>query len=142
MGSQASGKTIRIVRNVPRDNVLVLSKVFLGNAYGIYEEYQKLCGVQMNASIILAIFAFVSIVVNLILHIKGKKDISILSLSVGVLAVASWLIFDNMLYQYIFKIYYIDGILGYLVIMLAPAFLTITLIGNRNTGIAVFIRCP
>ena len=122
LGSQASGKTIRIVRNVPRDNVLVLSKVFLGNAYGIYEEYQKLCGVQMNASIILAIFAFVSIVVNLILHIKGKKDISILSLSVGVLAVASWLIFDNMLYQYIFKIYYIDGILGYLVIMLAPAF--------------------
>ena len=70
LGSQASGKTIRIVRNVPRDNVLVLSKVFLGNAYGIYEEYQKLCGVQMNASIILAIFAFVSIVVNLILHIK------------------------------------------------------------------------
>ena len=122
LGSQASGKTIRIVRNVPRDNVLVLSKVFLGNAYGIYEEYQKLCGVQMNASIILAIFAFVSIVVNLILHIKGKKDISILSLSVGVLAVASWLIFDNMLYQYIFKIYYIDGILGYLVIMLGPAF--------------------
>lgn len=122
LGSQASGKTIRIVRNVPRDNVLVLSKVFLGNAYGIYEEYQKLCGVQMNASIILAIFAFVSIVVNLILHIKGKKDISMLSLSVGVLAVASWLIFDNMLYQYIFKIYYIDGILGYLVIMLAPAF--------------------
>lgn len=60
----------------------------------------------------------------------------------GILAVASWLIFDNMLYQYIFKIYYIDGILGYLVIMLAPAFLTITLTGNRNTGIAVFIRCP
>lgn len=53
---------------------------------------------------------------------KREKDISILSLSVGVLAVASWLIFDNMLYQYIFKIYYIDGILGYLVIMLAPAF--------------------
>ena len=38
LGSQASGKTIRIVRNAPRDNVLVLSKVFLGNAYGIYEE--------------------------------------------------------------------------------------------------------
>lgn len=122
LGNQASGKTIRIVRNAPGDNVLVLSRTFLGNAYGIYEEYQKLCGIQMNASIVLAMFAFVSIVVNLILQIKGRRDISILSLSVGILAVASWLIFDNMLYQYIFKTYYIDGILGYLVIMLAPAF--------------------
>lgn len=122
LGSQASGKTIRIVRNSPGENVLVLSRTFLGNAYGIYEEYQKLFGVQMNASIILAMFAFVSIVVNLVLHIKGRRDISILSLSVGILAVASWLVYDNMLYQYIFKTYYIDGILGYLVIMLAPAF--------------------
>lgn len=122
LGSQASGRTIRIVRKSPGDNVLVLSRTFLGNAYGIYEEYQKLYGVQMNASIILAVFAFVSIVVNLVLQIKRKSDISILSLSVGILAVASWLVFDNMLYQYIFKTYYIDGILSYLVIMLAPAF--------------------
>lgn len=117
-----AGKTLRIVRNDSKKNCIMVSEAYLGNGHGIYNCFYEKYGMQMNCSILLVVLSIMSILLIIFISARSKKINSVIYLCGGIFLVGLWLILDSPMFQYSFGTYFIDGLMTYVSIMLAPFF--------------------
>ena len=117
-----SGKTLRIVRNDAKKNIIGISGAYIGNSHGIYNYFNKEYGIQMSMSILLTVLSVLSMIVIVFISLKDKKINNIIHLCCGIFLLGVWEVFDNNMFQYKFGTYFIDGIITYFAIMIAPFF--------------------
>lgn len=122
LSSEDAGKTLRIVRNDKNNNLISITEAYLGNSYGIYNTFYIKNGTQMNISILLVVLSCLSLLTIMALSLIYKSINSVIYLCAGIFLVGIWLVLDNILFQYMFGTFFIDGIMTYLVVMLAPFF--------------------
>lgn len=111
-------KTLRVVKHETEGELSGFNTVYYGDSLGVFRAVFQRYGIQFCSAAILFAFAFVVIVVSLFLINRYKEWKMIFSIGLGFLAITFWLMVDSFFLQYVFGIYYIDGLWGYLVTML------------------------
>ena len=115
------GKTITLQMNIDdSDSDFFGRKIYYGNMYGIIRMILDDEGVLFVASFVLALFAVVTILAGWIYRFLTGKRLSSTMLAYAILAISTWNIYDLTMCQIIFDNYFVDGPVGYMVIMLAP----------------------
>ena len=115
-----ASKTLYIVHKNYDNDTYTVSDIYIGNRLGfcvhlIHENIYTLI-----ISFALIIFGLVITVICLANRISTKKDFPLWYLSLGVFCGALWLIFINYTYPMIFGNYFVDGIVGYMLVLLLP----------------------
>lgn len=115
-----AGKTFRIVQN--DTNVIngTMSKIYYGDSFGIWRMFFRKNGLKFCATLVLFIFSLACIFVGILTYSKYRTGKPLVVLCIGICAASLWSLFDSILFQYIFGIYYYDGIFSFITIMLTP----------------------
>ncbi|MCR5502708.1 MAG: response regulator [Lachnospiraceae bacterium] len=113
-------KRLTVVYPDNEDDVLYLGEVFIGNRLGF-----AMMLINDNAFLLILAFTIIifSVVISIACFIYRVREMRVFPLwflSLGILFAAVWLIMDNYTYPLIFGNYFVDGITGYLVLMLLP----------------------
>ncbi len=114
------GKELTVVRPGYWLDEFYPGEVYIGNRLGFAMRL-----IQENLFIIFFGFAIIAMgsviaVVCIVQYARERAVSPLWYLSLGVLAGAVWLVLDSYTYPLFFQNYFIDGITGYLVIMLIP----------------------
>ncbi len=115
-----SGKELTFVRpNYQMDN-FIQTEVYIGTPLGfantlVHNNLFILC-----LGFTLLIFSAVITIICLVLRIKDRLTYPLWYLSFGVFCASLWLILDNYTYTLIFRNYFVDGVVEYLVLMILP----------------------
>lgn len=120
LGTEDCGKTLTIYRyddNVQNSN---FHAVYIGNSLGFLAKIVKDHIFMFTMAIALVVFCSILTIICLLYKIIERKSISLLYLSLGILAASWWIIIDSAVYQFLFRNYYVDGTTEYLLVMLLP----------------------
>lgn len=115
-----AGKTIRIERSGEGFDPANMSAAYIGTSLGLVEHIVRLNITYFILSIALLIISLMAIVIGLLLRFYKKLRSPITAMGIGVLFVAVWLIVDSELFQFAFRIYFVDGTMSYIMMMLIP----------------------
>ena len=117
-----AGKTIRIEK-INEDTSMQegFATIFYGDSLGVFMEVMKMAGIQFVLAFMLFFFSVALVIFSL--FVMGKYDEWKLLLSIGLAfaLVTLWLMVDNIIPQYITGLYYVDGVWGYLLVMIMIA---------------------
>ncbi|MCR5468464.1 MAG: response regulator [Lachnospiraceae bacterium] len=122
LDSEDAGKKFTIVKQktYSSNSNRNFYQMYLGDRIGVIEELVREEGFQVMSGIFLALL---TMVVMFVCHVWGEINKIRLPLfygSLGICLCAMWIISDSSLYQFVFQNYYIDGIIGYILSLLAP----------------------
>jgi len=129
-----SGKELKFVRDNPLTYNGNVNRSYIGGMMGIIRLLTSQKTIQYIMALFLAIFALITVVVFRVISFVSKKEIPLVYLAEGVLAVCLWLIIDSPLFQFVFSKYYFDGPLGYMLAMMltTPFLLYIDIIQSHR----------
>lgn len=133
-----AGKTLTVVRRDPKEYNSNLPQVIIGDTYGVFRYYFDRYGMKLIAALILVFLAVATILLNIFMYIQYHTSLDSVLLAFGLAAVGFWVMFDNVLYEYVFQIVYADGVLSFLTIALIPfpfLFYLDRVQNRRHTGI-------
>ena len=113
-------KTLTIVHKNYKNDTYTLSDVYFGNRLGFSVQL-----IHDNIYVIILAFALITFgliitIISLVYRVRIKNDFPLWYLSLGVFSAAMWLIFDNYTYPLLFRNYFVDGIISYMVALLIP----------------------
>ncbi len=114
------GKVLSIVRNGGGSAVTGIKRVYLGNSLGVYEAILKEFGWTFFPACMLLVVCLVTVGIGIIKKIFGKDLNHLFLLGCCFILPTVWIIFDNVLFQYLFGTYYIEGVLEYMLAVLLP----------------------
>lgn len=114
------GKTLTISRTNPHSINGKFSSIYIGDSYGIFHDLVYDHAHIFITLIVLMICSTLLILGGIIVMIIQKKTSPLVPLSEGVFLGCTWYLCNSMQYQLIFDIYYIDGTLAYISMMLMP----------------------
>lgn len=115
-----SGKTITIERNDTEQDNGYIHEIYLGNMAGIIEMLFQDNALQLTLALILAMISAIVTILAFVMKKRAAFNYPLAYLSVGVFLSALWSIFDSFLYQLIFRNYYVDGSMGFMITMMLP----------------------
>ena len=117
-----AGKTIRIEK-INEDTTMQegFATIFYGDSLGVFMEVMKMAGVQFILSFMLFFFSVALVIFSLFLIGKYDEWKLLLSIGFAFALVTLWLLVDNIIPQYVTGIYYVDGVWGYLIVMIMIA---------------------
>ena len=121
LSSEDCGKKIEIIRSGEGLSNGGLWKVYYGSGFGIVANYMQSQETYYILVVFLLALSLLFVAVALVAVFVFKKRVPFLAFSIGMAIVASWLMFINEIYQYVFDNYFIDGTMGYLMTLLMPA---------------------
>ncbi len=115
-----AGKTLYIVHENYNKDTYTVSDVYFGNRLGFSVQL-----IHDNIYVIILGFALMTFglvitILCLVYRISIKTDFPLWYLSLGVFSGAIWLIFDNYTYPLLFRNYFVDGIVSYMIMFLMP----------------------
>ncbi len=113
-------KTLRVISDASSYDPAEMDSVYIGTSLGLVERIIRLNIVNFILAVALLLIALMAIGIGLLLRFYKKIVSPITSMGIGVLFVAIWLIFDSELYQLVFRNYFIDGTMSYIMMMLIP----------------------
>ena len=120
LGPEDSGKVVRVEFWGETTQNGQIGHVYYGNTYGIFRSILEKEGWVVLAASPLLLISLLLIPVGIVLYKLFKSGYSISFLGMGIATIISWIICDNIIYQYIFQTYDIDGILTFIFPMLIP----------------------
>lgn len=115
-----AGKTLRILRKGKGKLWPKLPVVYLGNSYGVIENYLDRANIPYMLGILLFIASFIFALIGEIFRIKWRKKLPAIMMCITIMLGALWYLFDSFMYQLMFDDYYIDGWMAYMISMLLP----------------------
>ena len=115
-----AGKTLTVVRRDPNEYNGNLPQVIIGDTYGVFRYYFDRYGMNLIAAVILIMLAVATILLNLVMCFMYHTSPDSVLLALGLAAVGFWMLFDNVMYEYVFGIVYADGVLSFLTTALIP----------------------
>ena len=115
-----AGKDMTLLYAGPKEYNGSMAEIYWGNSFGIWKHFLRLHGLKFSAAFLLLAFCLAAIMYGAYIQARYKTGMPIVFLSIGVFLMSAWSIFDNFLFQFIWRDAYLDGIMGYLTIMIAP----------------------
>lgn len=144
LGTDDAGAELRIERSSTDWNPLVCPETFVTTEEGMHEYMLKKYGSSFALELMLFSAALIVTIISLVLRIWKRHTIDMLYGAMGILDVSCWLLSVSQLTPFLTRIYYVDGIMGFLFSMMMPFALLIyvnSIQKNRYRGcyIALFI---
>ena len=99
---------------------MVVPETFLTSGDGIYAYMAGRYGLAFGLSLVLFIAALLVTVIGIVMRLWYRQPIEMLYAALGVLDVACWLLSVSQLTPFVTRIYYVDGVMGFLFCMLMP----------------------
>ena len=115
-----AGAELRIERSKTDWNPLVCPETFVSSAEGVYIYMINKYGASFTMALILFVAALIVTIIGVVLRIMKKHTIDMLYGALGILDVACWLLSVSQLTPFFTRIYFVDGIMGFLFSMLMP----------------------
>ena len=115
-----AGKTLTIVRGGDEDFKGTIRKAYIGNSLGIYECLFAEYGMLFYLAITVALFAAAFAVCGLVYWLLKGESWEIFLIGVAFLLPSLWVICDNTLFQVAFHAFYVEGVIEYMLGVLAP----------------------
>ncbi len=117
-----AGKTIRIEKlNNDTSMAEGLATIFYGDSLGVFMEIIRMAGIQFMLAFLLFFFSVALVIFSIFLIGKYDEWKLLLSIGFAFALVTFWLLVDNITPQYITGLYYVDGVWGYLLVMVMSA---------------------
>ena len=119
-----AGKEVKMVRTKALKDEQMVPETFIGTRSGALSYLINEDGLSFFLAAIVLIFSIVVIIVSFVLRFWYKIKINMLYGALGIFVTAAWLITDSFICPFIFRVYYVHGLLNYmfgLMIPFAPA---------------------
>ncbi|MCR4927697.1 MAG: response regulator [Lachnospiraceae bacterium] len=104
------------VQNIDKE----LSEFFIGDPTEAFDHLLKTGGASFILSLIILIFAFVAFVVSIVLRVLYRQRINMLYGALGIFIIAAWLITDSYLFQFVFGMNHVGGLLNFMFCNMIP----------------------
>ncbi len=115
-----SGKELRMERVGTTRKGNIVPETIITTKEGVYSFMIMKYGISFILSIFLFVFSSVVVIVSLVMRFMFKERIPMFYGALGVLVLAGWLVTDSFLYPLVFGHYHIDGVVNYMLCLLAP----------------------
>ena len=119
VSEEDAGKTVEIVRSAWSDHIYAES-MYLGNLTGLFMYLTSGKMVYFVAAILLFVVSFIASTFGFFYGMLKGHFANIFLASLGVLMVAFWMILDNDMFQLVFRVRYIDGVVSFIEAILIP----------------------
>lgn len=127
LSASDAGAEIRIFRGVTNWNPEVVPETFITSEAGVYEYLINKYGVSFVLDAMLLVAALLVTVIGIILRIWKRHTLDMLYGALGILNVACWLMCVSQLTPLITQVYFVDGVMGFVLCMMMPFALIIYL---------------
>ena len=127
LGLSDAGAEIKIYRQKTDWNPFVVPETFVSSSEGFFDYLYDKYGISFGMSAVLFIASLLVTVIGIAMLIWKRQNINMLYASLGVLDVACWLISVSQLTPYVTRIFFVDGIMGFMFCMMMPFALLIYL---------------
>ncbi len=115
-----AGAELWIERSRTDWNPIVCPETFVASAEGIYIYLVSKYGAAFIMTVILFVAALIVTIIGFVLRIWKRHTIDMLYGALGILDVACWLLSVSQLTPFFTRLYFVDGILGFLFCMIMP----------------------
>lgn len=115
-----AGGEIKIVRGKTALNPTLVSETFVTDDDGLYAYLIGKYGLVFAISVILLVAAGLVTVLGIVMRFWYKQNINMIYAALGIFVVACWLLSVSQLTPYFTRVYYADGIMGFVFCMLMP----------------------
>lgn len=122
-----AGAEVRIFRGKTDWNPEIVPETFITSEEGVDEYLALKYGVSFVLDAILFVAALLITAIGIVLRIWKRKSLDILYGALGVLNVACWLMAVSQITPLVTRIYFVDGVMGFLFCMMMPFALIIYL---------------
>ena len=120
IAGEDAGKELTITRVRGNTEKRVYPTTLFGTPKEIYWYMMDVYVPSFVMYLVLLAISFLIVMAGVILAIRLHRSISMLYAGFAVLITTAWMISDSFLYPLVFKHYYIDGVISYLLCMLIP----------------------
>ena len=122
-----SGQKLTIIRDDPDCNNGKINVSYIGSRIGIVRTVLHNRGGQFVGACIMTLLSVIILIVFSIISKRTGHRIPLMHLAEGVLIISLWIITDSFVFQFVFGIYYIDGVVAYMLalLMVSPFFMYI-----------------
>lgn len=120
-----SGKQLTLVVTDGKYERGMVHSAYIGTMMGIVFQLIKNSALQFSSAILLVIASFITIGIFTYVEKSNKRKAPLIYLAEGILCISSWIIFNSHLFQIVFRGYFFDGIVGFMLVMImaVPFFL-------------------
>ena len=115
-----AGAELKLVRGRTEWNPQIVPVTVVSTISGVYNYLLGKYGIPFALEIMLFVAALLVTIVGVVLRIWNKHKIDMLYGALGVLNVACWLLAVSQLTPFVTRIYYVDGLMGFLFCMMMP----------------------
>lgn len=122
-----AGAEVRIFRGVTNWNPEIVPETFITSEAGVNEYLINKYGVSFVLDAMLLVAALLVTIIGIILRIWKRQTLDMLYGALGILNVACWLMCVSQLTPIITQIYFVDGVMGFILCMMMPFALIIYL---------------
>lgn len=115
-----AGKTLEIYKNSPKLENQFTGVIMYGSQIGVYNMLISQQAIQFILAVILMIITFLVGVTSIIFNrtIGASKSLTVLSLAMFL--VGFWIMTDSYIYQFVFRNYFINGQIEYMLASIIP----------------------
>ncbi|MCR5271731.1 MAG: response regulator, partial [Lachnospiraceae bacterium] len=116
------GKTLSIEKSEVPSSIgnNYFAKIYIGNQLGVLGEFFEEQGFQIMAGLFLILLTVAVLFSCFIWRIMYKTTLSLFHITAGICFAGMWIVSDSGLYQFVFRNYYIDGIISYILSLAIP----------------------
>ena len=120
LSTSDAGVELKIERSKTDWNPVVCPETFITSSEGMYDYMIGKYGLSFTMAVILFVAAIIATIIGIVLRILKQHTIDMLYGALGILNVACWLISVSQLTPFVLRVYYVDGIMGFLFSMMMP----------------------
>ncbi len=120
LNSSDSSAELTIEKGKTDWNPMVVTETFITTFDGVYNYLAEKHGVSFAMSLIVFVASLLVTVIGLVIRIWKKQTIDMLYGALGILDVACWLIAVSQITPFVTRVYYVDGVMGFMFCMMMP----------------------
>ncbi len=120
LSASDAGGELKIERSKTDWNPIVCPEAFITSSDGVYDYMLGKYGAAFAMDVILFVTALIATIIGIVLRIWKKHTIYMLYGALGILDVACWLLSVSQFTPFITRIYYVDGLMGFIFCMMMP----------------------
>ena len=139
-----SGKELTMVLTNGDYGRNMIHTAYIGSMMGIMSRLIKNSALQFSMAILLAITSLITSAVFAYIGIRNKSKVPLIHLSQGILIISLWIIFNSHLFQLVFRKYFFDGPIGFMLVITMALPFTLyfdRILGGRYHAVFAICEC-
>lgn len=94
----------------------IVNAAFIGSSMGIFILLVKEYALQFVLAMLLLVAALFTIGIFLYIEKRDNRRAPLVNLAEGIMLICLWIVFDSPLFQFAFGVYFLDGIMGFMLV--------------------------